>query len=142
MNKIGCEPLKLNYEWRRDKMWTPLNWPCIVVLVVTGHVLFMWYTPRKHVRCNFLNDAWLQNLEISILFMLAFYRFLTKEVECLNTDTIKYLPIRRLWKSNTATQYLVFLSLSLDEKKRVHPFCVVWQSSFQCKVARLTNNEI
>ena len=48
---------------------------------LTGNVLYMWYTPRKHVWCNF--DGWVQNLEISITFMLAFYLLLTTEVECL-----------------------------------------------------------
>ena len=112
----------------------------------------MWYTPRKHVRCNFLiNDAWLQNLEISILHMLAFYRLLTKEVECLNTDTIKYLPTRRLWKSITATQYLVFLSLSLGEKKSefIHfvwfgnrVFSVRWQALRIMKYKMVSNPRI
>ena len=48
---------------------------------LTGNVLYMWYTPRKHVWCNF--DGWVQNLKISITFMLAFYLLLTTEVECL-----------------------------------------------------------
>ena len=64
-------------------MWTPLNWVCIELLVVIGHVLYMWYTPRKHVWYNFLNEERIQNLEISILFMLAFYKLQTTEVECL-----------------------------------------------------------
>ena len=33
----------------------PLNWLCIELLVMKSHVLYMWYTPGKHVRCSFLN---------------------------------------------------------------------------------------
>ena len=83
MNQMGCEPLKVNNESWRGEMWTPLTWVCIELLVVTDHVLYMWCAPRKHVWCNFLNDEWIQNLEISILFMLAFHQLRTTEVECL-----------------------------------------------------------
>ena len=47
----------------------------------TGNVLYVWYTPRKHIWCNF--DVRVQNLEISTTSMLAFYLLLTTEVECL-----------------------------------------------------------
>ena len=49
----------------------------------SDHALYMWYTLRKHVGRNFLNDESIQNLVISILFMLAFHQLRTTEVECL-----------------------------------------------------------
>ena len=52
-----------------------------LLFFLTGNVLYMWYTPRKHVWCNF--DGWVQNLEISTTSMLAFYLLLTTEVKCL-----------------------------------------------------------
>ena len=55
---------------------------CLLVFFsFKGNVLYIWYTPRKHVWCN--SDEWVYNLEISIPFMLAFYLLLTTEVECL-----------------------------------------------------------
>ena len=45
-------------------------------------MFYMCYTSRKHVQCNFLNNEWLRNLEISTLFMFAFYQLLKTDVEC------------------------------------------------------------
>lgn len=44
--------------------------------------------------CNFPDDEWLWNPEISMLFMLAFYQLLTTEVECL--------PLCEDWKNEVS----------------------------------------
>ena len=84
LNQIGCESLKWNNEWWRGEMWTlnrlTLYWS---LSCNRSCFIYMWYTPRRHVRCNFLKDEWLQNLEISMLFVLAFYQLLTTEVQYL-----------------------------------------------------------
>ena len=56
MNQIGSEPLKLMMNDEGVRYAWPLNWLCIELLVMKSHVLYMWYTPRKHVRFNFLNE--------------------------------------------------------------------------------------
>lgn len=82
MNQIGCERLIL-------KKWMKKGWdvhPTKLALNWTSSCnrSCFTYTPRKHVRWNFLNDERLPNLDISIVFMLAFDQFLTSEVECLH----------------------------------------------------------
>lgn len=43
----------LFFSW--GEMWTPLNWLCIELLVVTGQVLYyVWYTTRHHFYVIFL----------------------------------------------------------------------------------------
>ena len=57
----------LRVRWHGSKWWNGISW----------HLrCFCW-----HIWCNF--DVWVQNLEINITFMLAFYLLLTTEVECL-----------------------------------------------------------
>ena len=98
----------------------------------TGNVLHMWYTPWKYVRCNF--DEWLQNLEISIPFMLGFYLLLTTKVECLrirkhrnnqvsqragrHSDCrLHNLPNLKVMEINYLAKHFCFLSMSFDKKK-------------------------
>ena len=58
----------------------------------SDHALYMRYTLRKHFGCNFLNDEWIQNLEISKLFMLAFHgQQRSNACAYANTETINYL---------------------------------------------------
>ena len=47
-------PEGTSFSW--GQMWTPLNWFCVELLVVTctGPVLYMWYSPRHHVCVTFL----------------------------------------------------------------------------------------
>ena len=73
--------ISLRLAWAKWHFWTFTLFLFACFFFLTGNVLYMWYTPRKHVWCNF--DGWVQNLEISITFMLAFYLLLTTEVECL-----------------------------------------------------------
>ena len=80
--------------WTRRHFWTFTFFLLACFFFLTGNVLYMWYTPRKHFWCNF--DGWVQNLEISITFMLAFYLLLTTEVKACayaNTETTNELPV-------------------------------------------------
>ena len=58
------------------------TWFCNELLVVTGHVLYMWYTPRHHVCVNFLmmSDFEIQRLAYCSCLLL---QLLTTEVKCL-----------------------------------------------------------
>lgn len=39
-------PEGASFSW--GEMWTLLKWLCMEFLAVTGHVLYMWFTPRHH----------------------------------------------------------------------------------------------
>lgn len=63
-------PEGASFSW--GEMWTLLNWLCIEFLAVTGHVLYMWFTPRHHVYVIFLtmSDFELQRLAYYSCFFL------------------------------------------------------------------------
>lgn len=130
-------PEGASFSW--GEMWTLLNWLCIEFLAVTGHVLYMWFTPRHHVCVIFLTiNEWLWTPKISILFMLLFTSSWQQKLNAYpyaNTEKIKYpvshiagwctwsacrlhnLPNQKVKEKITEAQHLSFLSLSLNEKK-------------------------
>ena len=130
-------PEGASFSW--GEMWTLLNWLCIEFLAVTGHVLYMWFTPRHHVSVIFLTiNEWLWTPKISILFMLLFTSSWQQKLNAYpyaNTEKIKYpvshiagwctwsacrlhnLPNQKVKEKITEAQHLSFLSLSLNEKK-------------------------
>lgn len=63
-------PEGASFSW--GEMWTLLNWLCMEFFAVTGHVLYMWFTPRHHVCVIFLtiSDFELQRLAYYSCFFL------------------------------------------------------------------------
>ena len=133
MNWVGCEPLKLNDEWWRGEMWTPINWLCSKLLVVNRSCSIYVVYSKNMSGVIFLVH---QILEISILFMFIFYQLLTTEVKCLyicihwnnsvshivgrhSVCRLHNLPNQKVLEINYRAQYLSFFSfLSMKTKQR------------------------